>query len=147
MDSQACTAALSGWIEGDTWTRWKQAGEGQVRFWLRPLHASAGLLLCAVPVRGAKDLREAEEMLVAGRHAELVAAPVSLLPAATHQADEQAAGVVFLAREGSTVGGFPLRISEREAPAVKPEPLAGPHAVRAVGKAAAAGEHEGDSES
>ena len=141
MSSISCTATLSGWIEGDTWTRWKQADAGQVRFWLRPLHAGAGMLLCAVPIRCAKDLREAEQMLVPGRPVELVASPVALLANATAHADEQAAGVVFLAREGN-VGGFPLRISEAPAQASAPEPLGGPHATRAVGKAAAAGEHE-----
>lgn len=143
MSAAACTASLSGWIEGDTWTRWKQAGEGQVRFWLRPLHASAGLLLCAVPVRGARDLREAEEMLLAGRHVELCAAPVALSGNVTPRAEEQAAGVVFLAHEG-TVGGFPLRISAPATPAPAGEPIGCPHQARITGKLAAAGEHTED---
>lgn len=124
-----------GSIEGGTWTRWRIAGEGQVRFWLRPLRPGAGLLLCAVPVRTARDLREAEEMLLPGRHAELVACPVALASTTAPRSEEQAAGVVFVALT-CNIGGFPLLM----AAASPPEPLAGPHQTRAVGKLAAAGD-------
>lgn len=142
----ACTASLAGWIEGETWTRWRVAGEGQVRFWLRPVRESLGLLLCAVPVRTASDLRTASELLAPKRYVELVADPVAADKTDTAR-DEVLSRVIFLAVEAS-VGGFPLVIPAAPAPAPAAEisacteHLGTPHAQRASGKMAAAGEHE-----
>lgn len=136
----SCTASLTGWIEGEPWTRWRQADCGQVRFWLRPIHAGAGLLLCAVPVRGARDLRAATEAIVPGRSVELMATPTAC-DKSEGARDEALCRVVFLAREAA-VAGFPLVIRAEPEPAPVLEPLAHPHAPRAVGKAAAAGEHQ-----
>ena len=141
MSATACSATLSGWIEGDTWTRWRIAGEGQVRFWVRPLGEAAGLLLCAVPVHTAADLREAADMLAPGRHVEIQAVPVPVQTGTLRQGDEAGACIVFLARE-LTSAGFPLKISARRQPAPQAEPLAMPHAPRIAGKMAAAGDTE-----
>lgn len=133
----SCTASLSGWIEGETWTRWRCAGEGQVRFWLRPVRESLGLLLCAVPVRTACELRAAQTRLAPGRHIELVAEPVAA-DKSDGPRDEALSRVVFLAVESSVTaldltGLLPVASTTSAV-----------HGHRITGKMAAAGEHEED---
>lgn len=141
----SCSAHLAGWIVGDTWTRWRVNGCGQVRFWLRPTTGPVGCgsLLCAVPVRSARELRAACDTLAEGMFVEIAAELHGMLPADAVR-DESRAGVCFVARELS-VAGLPFLILQdrkEDEPEARPEPLASHHVHRIGGKMAAAGERE-----
>jgi hypothetical protein len=103
----ANSVQLQGIVQEDSrdgmsnWTRYRQNGHAQVRFWLAVSRDTAGdgwdVLLCAIEPRSGEELLRLERELTRGRTVKLCAIARSLQPSDNPHEDNP--GVIFIAEE------------------------------------------------